>query len=80
MGMPDTARRYTVEEVLAFPSDGNRYELVHGELLVSAAPPFRHQVIAGVCTRGWQRTWTRTNTLRSRCTPLPHHLGGPRMT
>lgn len=30
MGMPETARRYTVEEVLAFPSDGNRYELVHG--------------------------------------------------
>jgi len=24
MGMPDTARRYTVEEVLAFPEDGSR--------------------------------------------------------
>ena len=47
MGMPDTARRYTVEEVLAFPSDGNRYELVHGELLVSPAPRFRHQVMVG---------------------------------
>lgn len=45
MGMPDTARRYTVEEVLAFPSDGNRYELVHGELLVSPAPRLRHQLI-----------------------------------
>ena len=43
MGMPDTARRYTVEEVLGFPSDGNRYELVHGELLVSPAPRFLHQ-------------------------------------
>ncbi|HEX9579561.1 MAG TPA: Uma2 family endonuclease [Gemmatimonadales bacterium] len=41
--MPDTARRYTVEEVLAFPSDGNRYELVHGELLVSPAPRYLHQ-------------------------------------
>ncbi len=38
MAMPDTARRYTVEEVLAFPSDGNRYELVDGELLVTPAP------------------------------------------
>jgi hypothetical protein len=47
MGMPDTARRYTVDEVLAFPSDGNRYELVHGELLVSPAPRFRHQVVVG---------------------------------
>jgi len=47
MGMPDTARRYTAEEVLAFPSDGNRYELVHGELLVSPAPRVRHQEILG---------------------------------
>ena len=47
MVMPDTARRYTIEEVLAFPSDGNRYELVDGELLVTPAPTRRHQRIAG---------------------------------
>ncbi len=47
MAMPDTARRYTVEEVLAFPSDGNRYELVDGELLVTPAPRSRHQLIVG---------------------------------
>ena len=47
MGMPDTARRYTVDEVLAFASDGNRYELVHGELLVTPAPRLRHQDVAG---------------------------------
>jgi Uma2 family endonuclease len=45
--MPQAARRYTVEEVLAFPSDGNRYELVHGELLVTPAPRLRHQDVAG---------------------------------
>jgi len=43
MAMPNVARRYTVEEVLAFPDDGNRYELVRGELLVSPAPMPRHQ-------------------------------------
>jgi Uma2 family endonuclease len=43
MVMPDTARRYTVEEVLAFPDDGNRYEVVQGELLVSLSPRFAHQ-------------------------------------
>ena len=43
MGMPDTAHRYTVDEVLAFPSDGNRYELVDGELLVTPAPGPVHQ-------------------------------------
>ncbi len=47
MGMAQAARRYTVEEVLAFPSDGNRYELVHGELLVTPAPRTQHQLVAG---------------------------------
>lgn len=45
MGMPDAARRYTVDEVLAFPDDGNRYELVDGELLVTPAPNLLHQWI-----------------------------------
>ncbi len=44
MGMPAaTDRYYTRDEVLAFPEDGNRYELVYGELLVTPAPKFRHQ-------------------------------------
>jgi len=43
--MPDSARRYTVEEVLALPDDGNRYELVDGELLVTPAPGTIHQVV-----------------------------------
>jgi len=43
MAMPDTARRYTVPEVLALPPDGNRYEVVDGELLVTPAPRFKHQ-------------------------------------
>ena len=35
MGMPNLAKTWTREEVLALPDDGNRYELVDGELLVS---------------------------------------------
>ena len=45
MAMPNTARRYTVAEVLAFPEDGNRYEVVHGGLLVTPAPRPRHQAV-----------------------------------
>lgn len=40
---PDPNRRWTVEEVLALPDDGMRYELVDGVLLVSPAPRFLHQ-------------------------------------
>jgi Uma2 family endonuclease len=47
MVMPDTARRYTIDEVLAFPPDGNRYELVDGELVVTPAPRAGHQLVVG---------------------------------
>jgi Uma2 family endonuclease len=47
MVMPDTARRYTIDEVLAFPPDGNRYELVDGALLVTPSPAQRHQLALG---------------------------------
>ena len=34
---------YTADMVRAFPDDGNRYETVHGELLVTPAPRAWHQ-------------------------------------
>lgn len=45
MVMPNTARRYTASEVLAFPPDRNRYEVVQGELLVTPAPSQPHQIV-----------------------------------
>jgi Uma2 family endonuclease len=45
MVMPNTARRYTATEVLAFPPDRNRYEVVHGELLVTPSPGQPHQIV-----------------------------------
>ena len=50
---------YTAEAVRAFPEDGNRYETVHGELLVTPAPRAWHQeVLARLFTarRGYQET------------------------
>lgn len=44
MGMPDTAGKWTREMVLSLPDDGNRYELFDGELLVTPAPAFLHQL------------------------------------
>ncbi|WP_063765397.1 Uma2 family endonuclease [Nonomuraea candida] len=34
---------FTVQDLLKFPEDGNRYELFNGSLLVSPAPTPRHQ-------------------------------------
>ena len=36
---------YTADMVRALPEDGNRYEVVHGELLVTPAPRAPHQVV-----------------------------------
>jgi Uma2 family endonuclease len=36
---------YTADMVRALPDDGNRYEVVHGELLVTPAPRGGHQLI-----------------------------------
>ena len=36
---------HTAEMVRAFPDDGNRYETVHGELLMTPAPRLRHQEV-----------------------------------
>jgi Uma2 family endonuclease len=36
---------YTAEMVRALPADGNRYEVVHGELLVTPAPRLWHQEV-----------------------------------
>ena len=44
MGMSKPAY-YTAEMVRALPEDGNRYETVHGELLVTPAPRAWHQEI-----------------------------------
>lgn len=40
-----TDEYFTADMVRALPADGNRYEVVHGELLVTPAPRFDHQRI-----------------------------------
>jgi Uma2 family endonuclease len=45
MSMPATIPRWTKELVQSLPSDGKRYELVAGELLVTPAPAAWHQTV-----------------------------------
>jgi Uma2 family endonuclease len=50
---------YTAEMVRAMPDDGNRYEVVYGELLVTPAPRVWHQVLVhrlGVAIELYLRT------------------------
>lgn len=47
MAMPLTVPRYTVDQVRAFPPDGQHYELLDGVLLVTPAPRTLHQVVVG---------------------------------
>ena len=58
--MPGLTQRYTVAEVLAFPEDGKRYELIGGELHVSPAPMPRHQAVIG---RLYGLLWTYLGSL-----------------
>ncbi len=43
MGMPAEITEWTAELARALPDDGNRYEVLDGELLVTPAPSARHQ-------------------------------------
>jgi Uma2 family endonuclease len=49
MGMPETLTPvyWTADMVRALPEDGNRYEVVYGELLVTPAPRLWHQQLVG---------------------------------
>ena len=43
--MTIAARLFTIDDLENFPDDGSRYEVIDGELYVSTAPHFEHQLI-----------------------------------
>lgn len=43
MALSTPMRPLTVDDLARMPDDGNRYELLHGELLVTAAPDLNHE-------------------------------------
>jgi Uma2 family endonuclease len=52
---------WTIADVEALPADGNRYEILHGELLVTPLPSARHQRIAARLSLLVMQ-WCRANT------------------
>ena len=52
MAMPHASNAWTVERLDALPDDGQRYEIIDGELFVTPAPAYVHQyAIAGIFKR-----------------------------
>jgi len=58
-------RQFTVADLENFPDDGNRYEVIDGELYVTTAPHFEHQFAlnqVGVALTAWSNAtglgWT----------------------
>jgi Uma2 family endonuclease len=47
MAMPAQPTEWTAEIVRALPDDGNRYEVIGGELFVTPAPSWTHQRAVG---------------------------------
>ena len=51
MRMATATRRWTLDELHRLPEDGNKYELVRGELFVTPPPTDAHETIAARLTR-----------------------------
>ena len=69
MAMPITLRRFTVDELDAFPDDGSRYELLDGVLFVTPAPLPAHEaliqrlsLLLGSHLEPWPELWLATRS------------------
>src|SRR5215218_4823069 len=51
MHMAHAAKRWTLEELHSLPDDGNRYELIGGELFVTPPPSEEHETILARLSR-----------------------------
>lgn len=51
MHMATEVKRWRLEELHSLPDDGNKYELIHGELFVTPAPSDDHETVAARLTR-----------------------------
>jgi Uma2 family endonuclease len=51
MHMASPKRRWTIEEMYSLPDDGNKYELIRGQLFVTPAPSDSHETIGARLNR-----------------------------
>ncbi len=53
--------RFTVSDLALLPEDGNRYEIIDGDLHVSTQPHWRHQLACGRLFRALD-TWSEEDS------------------
>src|SRR4051812_24209058 len=51
MAVAIATKRWTLEELHSLPDDGNKYELIHGELFMTPPPTDNHETIAARLSR-----------------------------
>lgn len=62
MSMPLLSRNgWTLDGLAALPDDGNRYEIIDGELFVTPTPTMRHQMIVSDLFRILDRRYRRAH-------------------
>jgi Uma2 family endonuclease len=75
MGMPQMPTAWTAAAVRALPDDGQRYELVAGELVVTPAPSWIHQSVAAALFRRLDAWLAMTRVGIVRFSPADLSLG-----
>jgi Uma2 family endonuclease len=50
----ETIKKFTSADLLSMPDDGNRYEIIEGDLYVSKMPGAKHQFVCGQLFRYFQ--------------------------
>jgi Uma2 family endonuclease len=75
MVMPHTREAWTAERVRALPDDGNRYELIEGELIVTPSPRSVHQLAVLALLRLFDPWLRQTGVHRVLMSPADISLG-----
>jgi Uma2 family endonuclease len=75
MGMPATHANWTVDMLDALPDDGQRYEIIDGELYVTPAPSDVHQLVAGAFYRRVEEYVRTTDVGRALFSPADVRKG-----
>ena len=67
-------RLLTAEDLASLPDDGNRYEIIGGQLIVSPSPTYRHQRVSFKLTSVLDTYLSTTGNGQAVAAPMDVHL------